>query len=126
MCAVDSISADNLGIRYSNELVFKGGTDKSAFVTLLPKEDRTLSVSSIASICKGDFLGIFAGTVCFSEDLSITYSIPGPSGRLELNYSQVTGVLNQIQVSEPGGKVNVCLHWDIFCGDVVTQSDISW
>ncbi|KAJ5474058.1 hypothetical protein N7475_003624 [Penicillium sp. IBT 31633x] len=38
----------------------------------------------------------------------------------------VTGVLNQMLVSEPGGKANVCLHWDDFCGDVETQSEISW
>jgi hypothetical protein len=125
-CAAETISADNLGIRHSDELVYEGGTDKSAFVTLLPKEDGPLSVSSIVPICKGDFLGIFAGAVRFSEELSITHGIPGPTGRLWLDYSQVTGVLNQMQVSEPGGKANVCLHWDVFCGGVETQSDISW
>lgn len=31
-----------------------------------------------------------------------------------------------MQVSEPGGKANVCLHWDVFCGVVEPQSDISW
>ncbi|OQE13978.1 hypothetical protein PENSTE_c040G06747 [Penicillium steckii] len=93
LCAAESISADNLGIRHSDELVYEG---------------------------------IFAGAVRFSEELSITHGIPGPTGRLWLDYSQVTGVLNQMQVSEPGGKANVRLHWEIFCGDVETQSDISW
>ncbi|KAJ6142773.1 hypothetical protein N7471_002226 [Penicillium samsonianum] len=31
-----------------------------------------------------------------------------------------------MQVSEPGGKANVCLLWEAFCGDVETQSYISW
>ena len=37
LCAAESISADNLGIRHSDELVYEGGTDKSAFVTLFAK-----------------------------------------------------------------------------------------
>ncbi|GAA3296676.1 hypothetical protein GCM10020218_080450 [Dactylosporangium vinaceum] len=125
-CAAESVAADNLGIRHSDELAYEGGTDKSAFVTLLPKEDGSLFVSSIVPICKGDFLGIFAGAVRFSEEFSVAHGIPGPTGRLWLDYSQVTGAMNQMQVSEPGGNANVCLHWDVFCGDVETQTDISW
>ncbi|KAJ5989701.1 hypothetical protein N7481_004911 [Penicillium waksmanii] len=124
--AAESLSADNLGIRLSDGLVYEGETDKSAFITLLPKEDSTLFVASIIPVYKGDFLGIFAGAIRFSEEFSIAHSIPGPTGRLWLDYSQVTGVLNQMQVSEPGGKANVCLHWVAFCGDVETQPDISW
>ncbi|KAJ5111855.1 hypothetical protein NUU61_001485 [Penicillium alfredii] len=125
-CAAESLFADNLGMRHSDELVYEGETDKSVFITLLPEEDGFLFVSSIIPICKGDFLGIFAGALRFSEKFSGTHGIPGPTGRLWLDYSQVTGVLNQMEVSEPGGKANVCLHWDVFCGDVETQSDISW
>lgn len=125
-CAAESVCADNLGIRHGDELVYEGGTDKSAFVTLLPKDNGSLFVSSIVPICEGDFLGIFAGTIRFSEEFSEAHGISGPTRRLRLDYSQVTGVLNQMHVSEPGGNANVCLLWEAFCGNVETQSCISW
>ena len=92
--------------------MYRSGTDKSAFVTLLPNEDGSFFVSSVVPICEGDFLGIFAGTVRFSEEFSVTHGIPGPTRTLWLDYSQVTGALNQMQVSEPDGNTNICLLWE--------------
>jgi hypothetical protein len=62
-CGSMSISPDTLGIPHDDESVYEGESDKSAFITLLPKDDETLFVSSIVPICEGDFLGIFAGTI---------------------------------------------------------------
>ncbi|KAI2671308.1 hypothetical protein LCP963914a_9669 [Penicillium roqueforti] len=121
-----SISTDILGIPHGDESVYEGGSDKSAFITLLPKDDETLFVSSIVLICEGDFLGIFAGTIRLSEDFNVTHGISGPAENLWLDYSQVTGALNQMQVSEPGGNANVCLRWEAFHGDNATEPCISW
>ncbi|KAJ5418699.1 uncharacterized protein N7487_002249 [Penicillium crustosum] len=121
-----SISTDILGIPHDDESVYEGGSDKSAFITLLPKDDETLFVSSIVPICEGDFLGIFAGTIRLSEDFNVTHGISGPAENLWLDYSQVTGALNQMQVSEPGGNANVCLSWEAFHGDNATEPCISW
>lgn len=38
----------------------------------------SLFICSIIPIYKRDFLGIFTDNIRFSEDLSTTYSIPGP------------------------------------------------
>ncbi|CDM37263.1 hypothetical protein DTO013E5_8369 [Penicillium roqueforti] len=125
-CGSVSISTDILGIPHNDESVYEGGTDKSAFITLLPKDDDSLFVSSIVPICEGDFLGIFAGTIRFSEDFNVTHGISGPAESLWLDYSQVTGALNQMQVSEPGGYANVCLRWAIFHDDTATEPRVSW
>lgn len=125
-CGLKSISTDILGIPHDDESIYEGGTDKSVFITLLPKDDESLSVSSIVPVCEGDFLGIFAGTIHFSGDFSLTHGIPGPAENLWLDYSQVTGALNQMQVSEPGGHANVCLTWAIFHDDTATEPRISW
>ncbi|KAJ5350293.1 hypothetical protein N7541_008020 [Penicillium brevicompactum] len=121
-----SISTDILGTPHGDESVYEGGSDKSAFITLLPKDDETLFVSSIVPICEGDTLGIFAGTIRLSEDFNVTHGISGPAENLWLDYSQVTGALNQMQVSEPGGNANVCLRWEAFHGDNATEPCISW
>jgi hypothetical protein len=36
----------------------------------------------------------------------------GPTPYLWLDYSQVTGTLNQMRVAWPGRKTNVCLAWE--------------
>lgn len=82
-----SISTDILGILHDNKSIYEGKTDKSVFITLLPKDDESLSVSSIMPVYKGDFLGIFTGTIYFSGDFSLTYSIPSPAENLWLDYS---------------------------------------
>ncbi|KAJ6069133.1 hypothetical protein N7499_011020 [Penicillium canescens] len=93
-----SISTDIFGIPHGDESVYEGGSDKSAFITLLPKDDEALFVSSIVPICEGDFLDIFAGTIRLSEDFNVTH----------------------------GGNVNVCLRWEAFYGDNTTEPCISW
>jgi hypothetical protein len=51
-------------------------------------------VCPIIPVVESDFLGIFSGTIRFSEDVNGNYSIPGPIRNLSLDYSQVTGMLN--------------------------------
>ena len=43
-----------------------------------------------------------------------------------LDYSQVTGTLNQMLVSEPGGPANVRLQWEVIHDDFGTDSCTSW
>lgn len=118
-CGSKSVSTNILGIPHDDESVY-GGTDKSVFITLLPK-DKSLFVSSIVPVCEGDFLNIFASAIRLSGNFSVTHGIPGPTENLWLDYSQVTGALNQMQVSEPGGHANVCLHWAIFHDDIALE-----
>lgn len=109
-CRPKSISTDILGIPHDDESVYEVGTDKSAFITLLPQDDDSLFVSSIVpSICEGDSLGIFAGPIRLTEHLSVTHGISGPIENLWLDYSKVKGALKQMQVSEPGGHARVPL-----------------
>lgn len=82
-----SISPNTLSIPHDNESVYKGELDKSIFITLLPKDDETLFVSSIMPIYEGDFLGIFARTIRLSEDFSVTHGISSPAENLWLDYS---------------------------------------
>lgn len=82
-------------------------------------------VCSIVPARKGDFLGIFAGNICFLTDVSVTHGIRGPVDNLWLDYSQVTGTLSQMLVSEPGGPANVCLAWEVVSDDVGTEGRTS-
>lgn len=75
---------------------------------------------------EGDVLGIFAGKIRFSEDWSATHGIRGPIDNLWLDYSQVTGTLNQMLVSEPGGPANVRLQWEVIHDDIGTDNCTSW
>jgi hypothetical protein len=79
---------------------------QSGLTSLLPKAD--------PSLFPGDFLGIYSGTVRFSEKVSLSHAIPGPgpTAKLWLDYSQGTGALNQMQVSKPDDDGNVGLHWE--------------
>lgn len=77
-------------------------------------------------MCEGDFPGIFAGKIRFSEDLSATHGIRGPIDNLWLDYSQVTGTLNQMKVSEPNGPANVRLQWGVIYDDIRIESCTSW
>ncbi|GLB07152.1 hypothetical protein AtubIFM57258_002475 [Aspergillus tubingensis] len=69
------------------------GADKSAFTFLQPKDDISLFVCSIVPVREADLLGIFAGNIRFSTDVSPTHGIRGPAHNLLLDYSQVTGTL---------------------------------
>ena len=111
---------------FDNYSVSEFGADKSAFTFLLPKDDISLFVCSIVPVREGDFLGIFAGNIRFSTDVSVTHGIRGPVDNLWLDYSRVTGTLNQMLVSEPGGPANVCLAWEVISDDIGTEARTSW
>lgn len=123
---VQTFSPDVIGAPYDNQLVSDSGRDKSAFTFLLPNDGGTLFVCSIVPVREGDFLGIFAGNVRFSGDSSATHGIRGPVDNLWLDYSQVTGTLNQMQVSEPGGPANVRLQWELINDDIAAENCTSW
>ncbi|KAJ5882748.1 uncharacterized protein N7473_011182 [Penicillium subrubescens] len=86
--------------------------NKSIFVTILPDENNFFSVCPIISVQEGDFLGVFAGKIRYSGRCDATYGVPGPEG-LWLDYSTVTGALNLMGVSRPGGDANVRLDWEL-------------
>ena len=54
----------------------------------------------------------FSGKIRFSEHCDVVQAIEGPIPNLWLDYSQVTGTLNQMQVAQPGGRANVHLAWE--------------
>ena len=121
-----AFSPDIICTPYDSQVLSESGGDKSAFIFLLPKDDNSLFVCSIVPVSEGDFLGIFAGKIRFSEGLSATHSIRGPIDNLWLDYSQVTGTLNQMLVSEPGGPANVRLQWEVIHDDIGTESCTTW
>ncbi|KAJ5742535.1 uncharacterized protein N7511_011267 [Penicillium nucicola] len=90
--------------------------NKSIFVTLQLKDDVFLTACPIISVQEGDTLGRFAGEIRYSSDYSAVYGIPGPQENLWLDYSMVTGLLNLMKVSAPGGDSNVRLQWELING----------
>jgi hypothetical protein len=123
---LQAFSPDVICASYGNQLVSESAGDKSAFTFLLPKDGSSLFVCSIVPVREGDFLGIFAGKIRFSGDLSATHGIRGPIDHLWLDYSRVTGALNQMQVSEPGGPANVRFQWEVIQDDIGTKSCTTW
>lgn len=119
-------SPEVLCTSHDGQLVSESGRDKSAFTFLLPKDGSSLFVSSIVPVRDGDLLGIFAGKIRFSEDLSATHGIPGPVENLWLDYSQLTGTMNQMLVAEPDGSANVRLQWEVVNDGIGTESCTSW
>ena len=89
--------------------------NKSTFISLFPVTDTTLWVCPIIPVFRGDFLGLFAGEVRFCEDQCLS-SIPGPMAKLWLDYSEVTGTLNQMHVAENDQSANVDLIWEAVDG----------
>ena len=81
-------------------------------MSLEHSDDGTLTVCSIIMLFLGDFLGVFSGNVRFTEHVKVIQAIPGPTAKLWLDYSQVTGTLIQMQVAKPGGDSNVRLEWE--------------
>ena len=100
--------------------------NKSIFVILQPKDDVFLSVCSIISVQEGDTLGRFAGMIRYSSECSVLYGIPGPEENLWLDYSTVTGALNFMKVSAPGGDSNVRLQWELIDGRSEGQAHLMW
>ena len=119
-------SADNLGVPSDSESTLDGGRDKSVFILLLSKDAGLLSVIPIIPVHEGDFLGVFARMIWFSEDFNSTHGICGPAKDLWLDYLQVTGTLNLVQVSKPGGNANVCLQWELVNDQDGTELSMLW
>lgn len=95
--------------RLTTDTYIELGTNKSFFISLRPSVNKLVSVFPIIPIATGDLLRIFVGKIRFSEHYNTTQFILGPIPHLWLDYSQVTGTLNQIQVTPPGGEANVYL-----------------
>lgn len=112
---------------FDRQAITEGGKNKSLFISLLPKGDNFLSVCPIIPVQEGDFLGLFAGTIRFSENFNAAHGIHGPAENLWLDYSQTTGTLNQMQVLKPGEDANVCLQWELISdGDEEKPSSFLW
>jgi hypothetical protein len=76
-----------------------------------PASTKLLSVSLLIPVAPGDFLGIFAGKLRYSDSKSLR-AIEGPIPGLWLDYSEIPGKLNQMRVAKPGESTNVCLAWE--------------
>lgn len=86
----------------------------------------SLFVRSIVAVRDGNFLGIFAGKIRFSEDWSTTHGVRSPISNLWLDYSQVNGTLNQTLVAEPRGPANVCLRWEVLDDEIGKEVCTPW
>lgn len=86
--------------------------NKAIFMTLLPSGEELLSVCPIVTVQKGDFLGVLGGNLRYSADFDSTYGIRGPHELLWLDYSCVTGLLNQMHVSLADRDANVQVRWE--------------
>jgi hypothetical protein len=73
-----------------------------------------VSLFPIVPISPGDLLGIFPGKIGFSEHCNVAQSIMGPTPYLWLDYSQVTGPLNQMRVARPGGEAHDSARRGVF------------
>ncbi|KAL2802117.1 hypothetical protein BJX63DRAFT_133904 [Aspergillus granulosus] len=119
-------SADHLWDLSDNRSILESTRNKSIFVTILPKENGSLSICSIIPVDEGDFLGIFAGAIRYSGDFSPIYGIRGPTDNLWLDYSNTTGTLNLMQVSRPGDRANVRIYWEYCREPDGIESLVSW
>ncbi|KAJ5199007.1 hypothetical protein N7472_004211 [Penicillium cf. griseofulvum] len=87
--------------------------NRSIFITLQVEDGAFFSVCPIIPVQKGDFLGIFAGVIRFSDSCSAVHGISGPEEKLWLDYSTMTGLLNLMRVSAPRGDADVHLQWEL-------------
>uniref|UniRef100_A0A093UXY3 Uncharacterized protein n=1 Tax=Talaromyces marneffei PM1 TaxID=1077442 RepID=A0A093UXY3_TALMA len=106
--------------------VSESGQNKSIFIFLFPGKNRFLSVCPIVPVNQGDILGIFAGRIRFSDEFDNLYGIRGPFEKLWLDYSQITGTLNQMKVSRHSNEANVQLHWEPVNERGDKDSRVSW
>ncbi|KAH6700678.1 hypothetical protein BKA61DRAFT_620970 [Leptodontidium sp. MPI-SDFR-AT-0119] len=109
---VNATSSKSLASLFNDRANTQQHQNKALFISLLPNGDSRLDVCPTIPVYPGDFLGIYSGTIRFSENSSLSHGIPGPESKLWLDYSQVTGTFNQMQVSKPGGDANVHLRWE--------------
>ena len=82
----------------------------------MPVDNERLMVCPIVPVREGDFLGIFAGKIHFSDRFDPVHGIQGPSKKLWLDYSRAIGVLNQMRVLQ----MYACNEEDEI------QSNVSW
>ncbi|GLA67400.1 hypothetical protein AtubIFM54640_010718 [Aspergillus tubingensis] len=111
---------------YDINTISENSANKSIFISLVPADDKRLMVCPIIPVRKGDFLGIFAGTIRFSDSFDLVHGIRGPVEKLWLDYSKVTGPLNQMRVLQSGSDANVQLQWELINEEDETQSKLSW
>jgi hypothetical protein len=76
-----------------------------------PASTKLLSICPLVLVYLGDFLGIFAGKLRYSDSKPLR-AIKGPIPRLWLDYSEFPSKLNQMRVAKPGESTNVCLAWE--------------
>ena len=106
-------TADQLGGLLDIPAAAGGNRNKSIFVSLFSRGEEFLSVHPIITIQEGDFLGIFAGMIRYSKDFNPMYGIRGPADKLWLDHSCVTGLLNQMRVTQSHDQANVDLRWEL-------------
>ncbi|EAW08830.1 uncharacterized protein ACLA_097710 [Aspergillus clavatus NRRL 1] len=106
--------------------ISENSANKSSFISLVPADDKRLMVCPIIPVRKGDFLGVFAGTIRFSDSFDLVHGIRGPAEKLWLDYSKVTGPLNQMRALQSGSDANVQLQWELINEEDETQSRLSW
>jgi hypothetical protein len=122
-----AVPPDNLGVAFGGRSILQDERDKSIFMLLAPRDDdQVLSVRSLIPVHEGDFLGAFSGTIRFTPEFEPKWGIPGPRENLWLDYSQVTGTLNQMRVSRIGDLANVRLHWELFSESDASQPRLLW
>jgi hypothetical protein len=112
--------------RLTEDTYIESGTNKSFFVSIRPGAEKLVSVFPIVPVFPGDLLGIFSGKIRFSEHCDVAQAFEGPIPNLWLDYSQVTGTLNQMQVIQSGGAANVHLEWEGVNENVEIGPSESW
>ncbi|KAL5347680.1 hypothetical protein ACLOAV_007089 [Pseudogymnoascus australis] len=105
-------SAESTPKLLTKDAYIESGTNRSFFISIQPGISKLVSVFPVVPIDPGDVLGIFSGKIRFSERYNVAQSITGPAPHLWLDYSQMTGTLNQMLVAQPGGAANVYLTWE--------------
>ncbi|ELR10082.1 hypothetical protein GMDG_04482 [Pseudogymnoascus destructans 20631-21] len=105
-------SAESTPKLLTKDAYIESGTNRSFFISIQPGISKLVSVFPVVPIDPGDVLGIFSGKIRFSERCNVAQSITGPAPHLWLDYSQMTGTLNQMLVAQPGGAANVYLTWE--------------
>lgn len=101
-------------------------SDQSVFISLMPGHEKLVYVCPIVTIHKGDYLGIFSGNIRYSDAFDKERGVRGPTDNLWLDYSQVTGVLNQMKVSPPYGTENVRLEWELIDISIKIKRQQAW
>ncbi|OAQ60891.1 transposase IS4 domain-containing protein [Pochonia chlamydosporia 170] len=101
-------------------------SDQSVFISLIPRPEELVHVCPIVTIHKGDYLGIFSGNIRYSDVFDKKCGVRGPTKNLWLDYSQATGVLNQMKVSAPQGTENVRLEWELIDFSVASKCHQAW